>query len=106
MKKYSKGKLVVMGIVFGLVAGTVFTFAILLLWNWLMPLIFGLGVITFWQALGLLILSKILFGGCSHKHGHWYHCQKSKVHEHSFMERMHRMKEMKETESKNESNAE
>lgn len=33
------------------------------LWNWLMPALFGLRLITFWQALGLLILGKILFGG-------------------------------------------
>ena len=33
------------------------------LWNWLMPAIFGLPVLTFWQALGVLALSRILFGG-------------------------------------------
>ena len=34
-----------------------------LLWNWLLPPILGLPAITFWQALGLLALSRILFGG-------------------------------------------
>jgi len=33
------------------------------LWNWLLPPLFGWPVITFWQALGLLILCRILFGG-------------------------------------------
>jgi hypothetical protein len=33
------------------------------LWNWLMPPLFGLHTVTFWQALGLLILCRILFGG-------------------------------------------
>ncbi|MFN0105020.1 MAG: hypothetical protein ACKV2U_23420 [Bryobacteraceae bacterium] len=33
------------------------------LWNWLMPGIFGLTAITFWQAVGLLALSWLLFGG-------------------------------------------
>ena len=33
------------------------------LWNWLLPPLFGWRVITFWQALGLLVLSRILFGG-------------------------------------------
>jgi len=37
--------------------------AVLYLWNWLMPAIFGLPAITFWQALGLMGLSWILFGG-------------------------------------------
>ena len=32
------------------------------LWNWLVPALFGWRQITFWQALGLLVLSRILFG--------------------------------------------
>ena len=39
-----------------------------LLWNWLLPPLFGWREITFWQALGLLALSRILFGGWGH-HG-------------------------------------
>lgn len=42
---------------------TVFSFVVMRLWNWLVPEIFGWHVISFWQALGLLVLSKILFGG-------------------------------------------
>ena len=44
------------------------------LWNWLLPAIFGWKEITFWQALGLLVLCRILFGGFGNggpKHGHW-----------------------------------
>jgi hypothetical protein len=33
-----------------------------LLWNWIMPELFGLHEITFWQAIGVLALSRILFG--------------------------------------------
>jgi hypothetical protein len=33
------------------------------LWNGIMPEVFGLGLVTFWQALGLLILGRFLFGG-------------------------------------------
>ena len=36
---------------------------VMLLWNALMPVIFHLPLISFWQALGLLILTKILFSG-------------------------------------------
>jgi hypothetical protein len=32
------------------------------LWNWLVPAIFGWKAVTFWQALGLVILSHVLFG--------------------------------------------
>lgn len=34
-----------------------------LLWNGLLPELFGFPQVTFWQALGLLALSRILFGG-------------------------------------------
>src|SRR6478735_2208576 len=34
-----------------------------LLWNWLLPPLFGWRQVTFWQALGLLALCRILFGG-------------------------------------------
>jgi len=53
-------------IVLVIAAGTGFSFAVMLLWNALIPDIFGLGIISFWQALGLLVLSRLLFGG----HGH------------------------------------
>jgi hypothetical protein len=36
--------------------------AVLQLWNWLVPNIFGWRTITFWQAVGLLALCRILFG--------------------------------------------
>ena len=37
------------------------------LWNWLLPSLFGWKAITFWQAIGLLALCRILFGGmCGH----------------------------------------
>jgi len=36
-------------------------YPLMLLWNWLMPFIFGLPEITFWQAIGLNLLSTILF---------------------------------------------
>ena len=44
------------------------------LWNWLMPTIFKLPTIGFWQAWGILALSHILFkGGCMKRSGkrHW-----------------------------------
>ena len=36
-------------------------YPVMLLWNWLMPELFGLSEITFWQAIGLNILCTILF---------------------------------------------
>jgi hypothetical protein len=51
----------------GIAAITLFVFiggtAVQLLWNWLLPALFGVPEVTFWQALGVLALSRILFGG-------------------------------------------
>ena len=49
------------------VAVAVFGLIVMGLWNWLLPSLFGWKLITFWQAAGLVILSRILFGGL---HGH------------------------------------
>ncbi len=43
-------------------AVALFGFIVQHLWNWLIPAIVGWHAITFWQAVGLLVLSKILFG--------------------------------------------
>ena len=53
---------------FVLVAAVVLGFVVKGLWNALMPDLFGWHLITFWQAIGLLLLSKLLFGGF-HRHG-------------------------------------
>jgi Ca2+/H+ antiporter, TMEM165/GDT1 family len=54
----------------------VFGFVVMHLWNWLMPPLFGLKLVTFWQAVGLVVLSKIFFGGFRGHAGqgsHWRH---------------------------------
>ncbi len=40
-----------------------------LLWNWLLPPLFGFPAITFWQGFGLLALCRILFGGFGFRGG-------------------------------------
>ncbi|WP_080905885.1 hypothetical protein [Parabacteroides sp. Marseille-P3160] len=54
-------------VMMGLAAIAAFSAVAMLLWNWLMPVIFGLAAISFWQALGLLALARILFGGFGHR---------------------------------------
>lgn len=46
-----------------IIVTTALGFIVMRLWNWLMPGLFALHPVTFWQALGLLVLGKILFGG-------------------------------------------
>ena len=66
------GKYVLWGIL-GLAAIAGFGFVIMWLWNWLVPELFSGPVITYWQTIGLLILSKILFSGIGHSHHRHYH---------------------------------
>ena len=54
--------------IFVIIGVVVFGFIVEGLWNVLVPPIFGWHTITFWQGIGLLLLSKILFGGF-HRHG-------------------------------------
>jgi hypothetical protein len=55
------------------------------LWNWLLPSLFGWHPVTFWQALGLLVLCRILFGGFS---GHGSDRSPSRRHDNKCWERM------------------
>lgn len=41
-----------------------FGYVFMWLWNWLMPDIFGLATIDYWQAVGILVLAKLILGGC------------------------------------------
>jgi hypothetical protein len=57
-------------VILGIIGFTAFAFlfgaVIMWLWNGLMPVIFHLGVITYWQALGIAVLARLLFGSLHH----------------------------------------
>ena len=62
MRRFKARKII--GIFFLVIIGVIaFGTIVMLLWNALMPDIFHLPSISFWQALGLLLLAKILFSG-------------------------------------------
>jgi hypothetical protein len=63
----------VAGIILLVVLGVfVFGSLVMVLWNGLMPMLFHLPVVNFWQALGLFALAKLLFGGFRGGfRGHW-----------------------------------
>jgi hypothetical protein len=59
---------------FAVVMFGVFGFATMVLWNALIPDLFRGPFLTFWQAIGLLVLSHILFHNFGGRgHGHWGH---------------------------------
>lgn len=64
-------KFILFAVLFVAVAG----YVIMSLWNWLLPALFNLPSISIWQALGLLALSRILFGGWGGRghRGGWVH---------------------------------
>ena len=59
----------------GIIGIFAFTFVVMWLWNWLVPELFKGPEISYWQTMGLLILSKILFSGIGSgsKHDHSKH---------------------------------
>ena len=62
--RYTKMKMKIPFIIFfGLLAVVAFGFVVMYLWNAVLPDVLHVSTITFWQALGILVLSKILFGG-------------------------------------------
>lgn len=66
-KMRGKSPLTIVGFVlFGIIAvgalAILFGYIVMSLWNWLMPELFDLPTLTYWQAVGLFILAKFLFG--------------------------------------------
>ncbi|BBV91880.1 MAG: hypothetical protein E6661_04650 [Enterobacter sp.] len=57
------------GLVIGAVIFIVLGLLVMSLWNALLPAILGVKAIGFWQALGILVLSRILFGGLGFRPG-------------------------------------
>jgi hypothetical protein len=81
MKKIVKIALIILLV---LLAIALFGWVTMSLWNWLIPALFNGPVLTFWQALGLLVLSKILFSGIGgkgggHHKGRWKHNWRKKL---------------------------
>lgn len=67
-----KGVKIFFAVVFGAAVFLLAIYALQLLWNWLMPELFGLTAISYWQALGILVLAKLIFGmggGCHRRGG-------------------------------------
>lgn len=65
--------MILLGLTIAVVFAFLFGYFVMILWNWLMPMLFGLKLITFWQAVGIIILAKLVFGGFGHGRNHWKH---------------------------------
>jgi hypothetical protein len=56
------------GVLIALVFALAFGWLAQILWNWLLPGLFGFKAITYWQAFGVVLLAKLLFGGLGAGH--------------------------------------
>ncbi len=59
-------------LVIATVAVTLFGYVVMSLWNWVVPAVTGFHSVTFVQAVALLVLSRILFGGLRGQGGGWH----------------------------------
>lgn len=68
---------VIGGIIIACVTAFLFGLIVMLLWNWIMPDIFGLKTITYWQGWGLVLLAHILFKTFPGPHRNYNHADKN-----------------------------
>lgn len=59
---------IIVGLVTAVLLGFIFGIVVQYLWNWLMPELFGLAKITYWQAFGIVILAHLIFGSFGGHH--------------------------------------
>ena len=52
---------VLSNVAFGVTVSLVIAYPLMILWNGLIPAVFGLKTITFWDSFGLYLLSDLLF---------------------------------------------
>lgn len=75
------------GVVAGALLGLLLGALVMVLWNWLMPDLFGLGPITYWQGVGLYLLCHLLFKSHSHRE-HAHGGERREKHVHRFASRI------------------
>ncbi|MBN1339172.1 MAG: hypothetical protein JXA03_07605 [Bacteroidales bacterium] len=80
---------VIGGIVLATIFAFIFGYFVMLLWNWIMPELFGLPEIDYWLAFGIIILARLIFGGFG---GHSHHKKSVDNHHERYYEAKYRRK--------------
>jgi hypothetical protein len=63
--------MVIGGVILAAVLALLFGLLVMVLWNWIMPEVFGLPPLTYWQSWGIVLLAHILFKAGGHRdHNH------------------------------------
>lgn len=63
---------VIGGLIFAALFALIFAILVKLLWNGIMPAVFDLKTISFWQAFCMILLVKLIFGGMGSRY-RYYH---------------------------------
>ena len=78
MKKYMIRKIPIV-IVIAAMGIILFSGLVMLLWNGILPAVLHVSAITLWQAAGILLLSKILFGGFRGRRKMWHNAREKRM---------------------------
>jgi hypothetical protein len=81
---------ILLGAVFALVLAAAFGLAVQYLWNHVLVALFRVPVLRYCQAVGLLLLARLLVGGFGHGHGHGHgrRCGRGFGHRHGWCHRL------------------
>lgn len=63
----------ILGILTAAIFAFLFGFFVMKLWNWLIPSLFNLRMINYWEGFGLVLLARLIFGSVNHDRGHYRH---------------------------------
>jgi hypothetical protein len=59
--------MIIGGVVLAAALALLFGLLVMVLWNWIMPEVFGLPPLTYWQSWGIVLLAHILFKAGGHR---------------------------------------
>jgi hypothetical protein len=85
-RPFARVGMIVGGIVLAAVLALLFGLLVMVLWNWIMPEVFGLNPLTYWQSWGIVLLAHILFKAGGHR-DHDHHRTKDDTWKQRFRDR-------------------
>lgn len=71
-RKFSKATKFIFFLPVVALIATLLGYTIMYLWNWILPEVANTGRLNFWQALGLLVLCRLLFGNFNKGRNHFH----------------------------------
>ena len=66
-RPFLRVSMIIGGVVLAAALALLFGLLVMVLWNWIMPEVFGLSPLTYWQSWGIVLLAHILFKAGGHR---------------------------------------